>query len=183
MAHSSLLLLALPSLALWGVILWQRQRLQGWRVVLVFVAAVAIYSALRASAIGAVMGEIDGDRPYLMRHPLLAIGASSPQEIVGWGVAIGLAWALAERIVTVIGWRAGAARLTLLAFFAMTAISASVEGAAIAAGWWRWTLPSATTGAAWTVPSIALLDWVNRLSREKVISSHPFNTSAGIDKL
>ncbi len=30
---------------------------------------------------------------------------------------------------------------------------------------------------------IALLDWVNRLSREKVISSHPFNTPAGIDKL
>src|SRR5262249_42819387 len=30
---------------------------------------------------------------------------------------------------------------------------------------------------------IALLDWVNRLAREKVITSHPFNTSDGISKL
>lgn len=30
---------------------------------------------------------------------------------------------------------------------------------------------------------VALLDWVNRLAREKVISSHPFNTQEGIEKL
>lgn len=30
---------------------------------------------------------------------------------------------------------------------------------------------------------IALLDWVNRLTREKVITSHPFNTPAGLEKL
>lgn len=30
---------------------------------------------------------------------------------------------------------------------------------------------------------IAFLDWVNRLAREERISSHPFNTSAGVQKL
>jgi hypothetical protein len=30
---------------------------------------------------------------------------------------------------------------------------------------------------------VALLDWVNRLLREKVITAHPFNTPAGLDKL
>lgn len=30
---------------------------------------------------------------------------------------------------------------------------------------------------------IALLDWVNRLARDKVITSHPFNNRDGIDKL
>jgi hypothetical protein len=30
---------------------------------------------------------------------------------------------------------------------------------------------------------VALLDWVNRLARDKVITSHPFNTAAGFEKL
>jgi Tfp pilus assembly protein PilF len=159
MTPSQLLLLALPSLAMWGVILWQRGRSQGGRVVLAFVGAVAIYSVLRAGSIGTVMADIDGERPYLMRDPLLPLGASSPQEIVGWGVALGLAWALAERAVAVFGSRAGPARISLLAFVAMASISAAVEGAAIAAGWWRWTLPSGSGVSAWSVPGIALLDW------------------------
>ena len=31
--------------------------------------------------------------------------------------------------------------------------------------------------------SVALLDWVNRLCRDEIISGHPFNTVAGIEKL
>lgn len=159
MMHSQLLLLGLPSLALWGLILWHRDRLQGWRVVLVSVVGVSVYAILRATAIGEVMGAMGGERPYLMRAPVLPLAASSPQEIVGWGVAIGLAWALAERAVVGFGWRATPARLTLIAFFAMTTISAAVEGAAIAGGWWRWTLPSDAVGSQWPVPAVALLDW------------------------
>ncbi|MEO8670383.1 MAG: hypothetical protein ABI411_03645 [Tahibacter sp.] len=160
MTLSQMLLLGLPSIVLWGVILGYRQSLQGWRVVWVFVAGIAVYSVVRASAIGAVMGSIAGERPYLMRHPLLPLGASSPQEIVGWGVAVGLAWALAERAAAVLGCRAGPARVSIAAFVAMTTISAAVEGAAIAGGWWQWTLPSGEApGIGWSVPSIALIDW------------------------
>lgn len=159
MTPSQLLLLGLPSLGVWGLVLWHRARLHGWRVVAAFVCAIAIYSILRAGYIGVVMDDIGGDRPYLMRDPLVSLGASSPQEIVGWGVAIGLSWALAERASALLGWRAGPARLSLIAFAAMAAISAAVEGAAIAAGWWRWTLPSDGADALWTVPGIALLDW------------------------
>jgi Tfp pilus assembly protein PilF len=159
MTSSQLFALGLPSLGVWGLLLWHRARLHGWRVVAAFVCAIALYSILRAGYIGVVMDEIGGDRPYLMRDPLLLLGASSPQEIVGWGVAVGLSWALAERASAVLGWRAGPARLSLMAFAVMAAISAAVEGAAIAAGWWRWTLPSDSVDALWSVPGIALLDW------------------------
>ncbi len=152
-------LLALPSALALAALLWHRQRLQGGRLLLAFCVATAVYAVLRAGGIERIMQSLGGERPYRLQQTVVQLGSSSPQEVIGWGVALLLAWGLAERALAVAGWRATPARVALLAMVAMGSVCAAVEGAAIASGWWTWTLPTGGAVAGWNVPSVALLDW------------------------
>jgi Tfp pilus assembly protein PilF len=152
---SALYLLAIPSAAALALLCWDRWRSWGGRTALAWIAAAALYGALRGLAIRAVSGlALDTPFPYLMNRPGAALLGVSLQEIVGWAVAGTLALAVALRLAS----RAGTHAQAALAALALAAVCLAVESAAIASGWWTWTLALPGSGAL-RVPPVALLDW------------------------
>ncbi len=95
---------------------------------------------------------LGGSFPYVIREPLLVIAGVSLQEVIGWA------------IVLYLGWWLGAGRSARLfvqlavACLFLAAASWGVESAAIAAGWWRWTVP-VPAGSLTGVPFIGIVDW------------------------
>jgi tetratricopeptide (TPR) repeat protein len=90
--------------------------------------------------------------PYALRAPLLTVLGVPLQEIAGWAIVAYLGWWLGCRASRYLFPQVALACLFL------GAASWSVECAAVAAGWWRWTLP-VDTALFLNVPSIALVDW------------------------
>jgi tetratricopeptide (TPR) repeat protein len=97
--------------------------------------------------------------PYEIRQPLFPVLGVPPQEVVGWAIVAYLGWWL--------GYRFAAARTgreprlfpqIAWACLFLGAISWAVEAAAVAAGWWRWTL-TASNQLFLGVPFIGIVDW------------------------
>lgn len=156
---SALFLLALPSaLALALLARWQWSRL-GPRQASAYFAALAAYGVLRGLSIRAVTSQALGTPfPYLMNRPVATQYGVSLQELLGWAVAVTLALGLAEPLVRRAGHAATPHRVSAVAALGLACVCLAVESAAIAAGWWTWTLALPASGP-WRVPAVALLDW------------------------
>lgn len=152
-------LLAGSSLVALTLLLAHAVRNRGARATLLYVAAFATYGALRGWAVRHVTeGHFAVPFPYLMQTPGPRLLGVSPQEIVGWLVAATLAWICAERLLRRLTLAPGAYSCAAVAALVLAAICLAVESAAMASGWWTWTLALPRFGP-WRVPPVALLDW------------------------
>lgn len=153
--ESALFLLAIPSLAALALLAWDRRAAVGVRAALAYFAAVTVYGALRGTTIRAITGSaLETPFPYLMNRPVAALFGVSLQEIVGWAVAATLALRIAEQLAS----RGGAHRTAALSALGLACVCVAVESAAIASGWWTWTLALPAHGPV-RVPPVAILDW------------------------
>lgn len=134
-------------------------RNRGVRATLPYVVALSAYGALRGWAVRAVTeGHFGVPFPYLMQTPGPRLLGVTPQEVVGWLVATTLAWVCAERLLRRLRLGPGAHATAAIAALVLAALCLAVESAALAAGWWTWTLALPRFGP-WRVPPVALLDW------------------------
>lgn len=153
------LILALPSLVVLALLVRHSWRSLPRRRAVAFWASVAAYGVLRGLAVAWVTREgLGAALPYQVRNPLLPVFGVSLQEVAGWAIVAYLAWWLGERFAR--QERKGP-RLFLQAAWGclfLGAVSWAVEAAAIAAGWWHWTVPG-SSGMLLRVPWIGLVDW------------------------
>lgn len=153
------LALGLPSLVVLGALVCHVGRNRGARFAALFFGGLAAYGALRSIAIGRLLSPLLGSPPpYLMERPLATVAGVSVQEIAGWGVAVTLSWLISDRLLRRAGLSPGPYRVAALAALLMAAVCLAVESAAVAAGWWTWTLRLGGP-ALLRVPPVALLDW------------------------
>jgi tetratricopeptide (TPR) repeat protein len=146
-------LLSLPSLAVLGLL-----AVHAWRTLpraraAAFWGSVCLYGLVRGGALRFAIARLPGASfPYAMRDPLLPVLGVPLQEIAGWAIVAYLGWWL--------GCRASRRLCVQVAFACvfLGSVSWTVETAAVAAGWWTWTIP-ADAPLLLGVPSIALVDW------------------------
>lgn len=147
-----LLYLGLPSLAILALLgahsavaLPRRRRLAFW-------GAVAVYGVARGAAVRwiAVSG-LGARAPYVVHRPLAEVWGVSLQEVAGWAIVVYLGWwlgaRLTDRLYAQVAWAA----------VFLGAAAWAVETAAVAAGWWHWTLPLARPWLE--MPAVGLVDW------------------------
>ncbi|MEO6326785.1 MAG: tetratricopeptide repeat protein [Thermoanaerobaculia bacterium] len=152
-------LLGVPSVLVLLALLVDRARRAGGGAALSFAGALAVYGVLRGLAIQKILSPFLGSPPpYVMNLPVLSLGGVSLQELVGWGVAVLLSWRLTEAALDRAGVAASPYRIATGAAIGMALVCLAVESAAIASGWWIWTLPI-PPGPVMRVPWVALLDW------------------------
>ncbi len=153
------LILALPSLVVLALLVWHSWRSLPRRRAIAFWVSVAVYGLLRGVAVAWVTREgLGASLPYEIRDPLLSVFGVSLQEIAGWAIVAYLAWWLGERFAR---QEKKGPRLFLQVAWGclfLGAISWAVEAAAIAAGWWHWTVPAGSE-VLLRVPWIGLVDW------------------------
>jgi tetratricopeptide (TPR) repeat protein len=153
------LILALPSLVVLALLVWHSWRSLPRRRAVAFWVSVAVYGVLRGVAVAWVTREgLGASLPYRIREPLLSVFGVSLQEVAGWAIVAYLAWWLGERFAR---QEKKGPRLFLQAAWGclfLGAISWAVETAAIAAGWWYWTVPAGSEMLL-RVPWIGLVDW------------------------
>ena len=153
------LILALPSLVVLALLVWHSWRSLPRRRAVVFWVSVAVYGVLRGVAVAWVTREgLGASLPYRVRDPLLSVFGVSLQEVAGWAIVAYLAWWLGERFAR---QEKKGPRLFLQAAWGclfLGAVSWAVETAAIAAGWWHWTVPGGSEMLL-RVPWIGLVDW------------------------
>jgi hypothetical protein len=147
-------ILTLPSLAVLGVLVAHSLKALPRPRAIVFWISVVAYGLLRGLALRFVMGHGGGTSfPYVIKNPLLPVLGVPFQELAGWAIVSYLAWWLGSRIsrrvFVQIGWGC----------LFLGAISWAVESAAVAAGWWSWTVPASSRVFA-GVPPIAIVDWL-----------------------
>jgi tetratricopeptide (TPR) repeat protein len=147
------------SLVALALLLVHAARNRGWRATLAYVATVTVYGALRGWAVrGVTEGHFAVPFPYLMQTPGPRFFGVTPQELVGWLVATTLAWVCAERLLRRLRLTPGVHATAAAAALGLAAVCLAVESAALAAGWWTWTLALPRFGP-WRVPPVALMDW------------------------
>ncbi len=147
------LILTIPSLGVLALLVWHSWKTLPRRRALAFWGSVAVYGLLRGLAVAWVTREgLGASLPYQIRNPLLPVFGVSLQEIAGWAIVAYLAWWLGERFARHLFVQAAWGCLFL------GAISWAVEAAAIAAGWWHWTVPAGGRMLL-GVPWIGLVDW------------------------
>ncbi|HVG10756.1 MAG TPA: tetratricopeptide repeat protein [Thermoanaerobaculia bacterium] len=153
------LILALPSLVVLALLVWHSWRSLPRRRAIAFWISVTVYGLLRGMAVAWVTREgLGASLPYQIRDPLLSVFGVSLQEIAGWAIVAYLAWWLGERFAR---QEKKGPRLFLQVAWGclfLGAISWAVETAAIAAGWWHWTVPGGSE-VLLHVPWIGLVDW------------------------
>lgn len=157
--ETRVLILALPSLVVLALLVWHSGRTLPRRRAVAFWVSVAVYGVLRGMAVAWVTREgLGASLPYQIRDPLLSVFGVSLQEVAGWAIVAYLAWWLGERFAR---QEKKGARLFLQVAWGclfLGAISWAVEAAAIAAGWWHWTVPAGSE-VLLRVPWIGLVDW------------------------
>jgi tetratricopeptide (TPR) repeat protein len=153
------LILALPSLVVLALLVWHSWRSLPRRRAAAFWVSVAVYGVLRGMAVAWVTREgLGASLPYQIRDPLLSVFGVSLQEVAGWAIVAYLAWWLGERFAR---QEKKGPRLFLQVAWGclfLGAVSWAVEAAAIAAGWWHWTVPAGSEMLL-RVPWIGLVDW------------------------
>jgi hypothetical protein len=148
----SRLLLAIPAAFVLALLLEHVRRNRGARVAVAFALSCGLYGILRGAWVQSISASHGVPMPYRMAGSV-RIGAVSPMEIVGWMLAAALAWLVGATLV-----RFPAHRIAFTGAIVLAALCLAVETAAIAAGWWTWSIPP-PPGAFLRVPRIALVDW------------------------
>lgn len=157
------LILTIPSLVVLALLAWHSWKTLPRSRALAFWVSVTVYGVLRGLAVAWVTREgLGASLPYQIRDPLLPVFGVSLQEVAGWAIVAYLAWWLGERFARPRERKERQGpRLFVQAAWGclfLGAISWAVEAAAIAAGWWHWTVPAG--GALLLgVPWIGLVDW------------------------
>lgn len=147
------LVLAIPSLAVLCLLVRHSLGALPRRRAAAFWAAVAVYGLVRGIAVALVTRKgLGAAVPYQIHDPLFEIFGVSLQEVAGWAIVAYLAWWLGERFSKALFLQGAWGCLFL------GAVSWAVEAAAIAAGWWHWTVPAGRP-ALLGVPWIGLVDW------------------------
>ncbi len=153
------LALAVPSLIALVLLAADRRRAEPrrWRR---FLIAVMVYGVVRSLAVRWVTETaLQGSAPYGFGGGGPALFGVPLQELAGWMVAVSLAWAVGEGLTGALGRAATPHRVALGAAVVLAALSFAVETAAIAAGWWQWTLDLPPADGWRLVPWIAVVDW------------------------
>lgn len=143
--------LALPSVVVLVLLVLHSVRARGVRRALLFWGSVSAYGVARGLGVRLITEKgLGGSFPYVVSDARLPILGVPAQEIAGWGIAAYLAWWIGERLARRLSSQVLGGALFL------GSLSLGVEAAAAAAGWWRWTIPSA---GLFGVPFIGLVDW------------------------
>ena len=156
----SRLLLAIPAAGILGLLLLYIRRNRGLNAAAAFAAASAGYGIVRGAWVSAISESHNVPMPYRMAGSV-RIGAASPMEIAGWMLAGALAWLAGAAIVRLLGNRPGSEppyRIAFTGALILGTLSLAVETAAIAAGWWSWSIPP-PPDVLMRVPKIAMVDW------------------------
>lgn len=150
--------LAALSAAVLLLVIDHRRANLGGRAAAAFFFASAGYGLIRSLSIRTLAEAHLGGMPYRLGSPLASIAGVPLQELVGWTASAGLAAYFADRLLRRFGRPTDPYRTTLIAGFVMAGICLAVESAAVAGGWWSWSLAHSPDGAI-NFPAIALLDW------------------------
>lgn len=156
----SRLLLAIPAAGILGLLLLYIRRNRGWNAAAAFALACAGYGIVRGAWVSSISESHNVPMPYRMAGSV-RIGAASPMEIAGWMLAGALAWLAGAAIVRLLGNRPGSEppyRIAFTGALILATLSLAVETAAIAAGWWSWSIPP-PPDVLMRVPKIAMVDW------------------------
>lgn len=151
--------LALLSGAVLLLLLDHRRRNLGGRSTLAFLVSASLYGLVRGTTIRRLVEvRLGGNLPYRLTAPVATLAGVPLQELVGWVVAVGIAAWLADRLLRRLGQPTDAFRTTLAAGVGLATVCLAVESAAVAGGWWTWSL-QVPPGSPLSFPSIALVDW------------------------
>ena len=150
--------LAALSAAVLLLVIDHRRANLGGRAAAAFFFASAGYGLVRSLSIGALSEAHLGGMPYRLGVPLASVAGVSLQELIGWTASAGLAAYLADRLLRRLGQPTDPYRTALVAGLGMAGICLAVETAAVAGGWWTWSLAHSPDRAI-RFPPIALLDW------------------------
>lgn len=160
-AHAvSSLFLAIPAACILALLLEYLRRNHGTGVAVAFVLTCGAYGLVRGAWVLSISQSHGVPMPYRMAGSV-RIGTASPMELVGWMLAAALAWQAGAHLVRLFGDRAGRESVYRTAFagaLVMAALSLAVETAAIAGGWWDWSIPP-PPDTFLKVPVIGIVDW------------------------
>ena len=148
------LILTVPSLLILGLLVHHSLITMPRRRALAFWCAVTAYGVLRGVALRWVIDSgLAASFPYVIHDPLFPVLGVPLQEITGWAIVAYIGWWLGSRFSTKLFAQVAWACLFL------GSISWTVEAAAVAAGWWHWTVP-VSNSLFINVPFIGLIDWL-----------------------
>ena len=156
----SRLLLAIPAAGILLLLLLYVKRNRGWNAAAAFAVASAGYGIVRGAWVSSISDSHNVPMPYRMAGSV-RIGTATPMEIAGWMLAAALAWLAGAAIVRLFGARPGTEppyRIAFTGALILATLSLAVETAAIAAGWWSWSIPP-PPDVLMRVPKIAMVDW------------------------
>src|SRR5262245_30986244 len=157
---SAVYFLAIPSLISFVILVLHIDANLGRKKALIYFGSLFAYGWIRALWLTHITKDDLGSAfPYLMNLPVFKLGGASLQEIIGWAVAVTLAWIVADRLLQRFKIQPGPHRTAAVAAFVLCAICLAVETAAIEAGWWQWTLNLRDRSFFGRVPLVGLLDW------------------------
>jgi len=151
--NARLFILTVPSLVVLGLLFVHSLRAMKPVRAAAFWCTVATYGVLRGLALRFVVEHgLGGSFPYAIRDPLLTVIGVPAQEIAGWAIVAYLSWWLGARfskhLFAQVAW----------ACVFLGAIAWAIEAAAVAAGWWTWSVPVSRPEFL-NVPAIAIVDW------------------------
>jgi len=154
-----LLLLAIPSLLVLGLLVFHSWRSLPAGRAAAFWSAAAFYGIARGAALHWVTEQgLRASFPYRIHRPLLEALGVSLQEVAGWMTVTYLGWWLGTRFAETAESKGRLFLQVAWGCLFLGSVSWAVESAAIAAGWWHWTVPLAG-GLLGNVPLIGLVDW------------------------
>ena len=147
------LILTLPSLVVLGLLVFHSLRTLPRSRAVAFWCSVAAYGLLRGNALRWVIAHgLGAAFPYVIRKPLFPVLGVPLQEIAGWAIVSYIGWWLGCRFSRQLFAQVAWATL----FLGM--VSWAVESAAVAVGWWHWTVPVSQPLFV-NVPFIGIVDW------------------------
>jgi hypothetical protein len=156
----SQLLLAIPATCILALLLDYVRRNSGWNTAWSFAVSCACFGIVRGAWVASISRSHSVPMPYRMAGSV-RIADTSPMEVAGWMLAVALAWVAGAAIVRLFGSRPGNEppfRIAFTGALILAALSLAVETAAIAAGWWTWSIPP-PADVLMRVPKIAMVDW------------------------
>lgn len=155
-----LIFLVVPSALVLGYLVLHSARSLPRRRAIAFWVSVVVYGLGRGIAVRWIADRgLHGAVPYVIHDPLLPVFGVPVQEIVGWAIVAYLGWWFGHRLAP--RDRHGTPRMfpqVAWAALFLAAVSWAVEAAAVAAGWWHWTVP-VRSDLLLDVPWIGPLDW------------------------
>ena len=158
--RAGLLFLALPSAVVLILLFLHSIENRGMKPSLAYFGAAFAYGWIRGAWIESLSRKEYGSlAPYVINLPVVKLGAASLQEVIGWSVAVTLAWLIADRLLRRIHVQASPYRVVALASVVLGSMCLAVEMAAIESGWWTWTIKQDQHPFFGRVPLVGLLDW------------------------